>query len=128
MKIQMYLFLIFIVTLVALGTWLLILFNINPYDTDLLSIASFFASMYLWISGLLTLISFYLKIKLSNREIIYNHLPISIRQASLISLAFITVLIISSLGIFTWWSGILIVISILILELFFRTKKYETKR
>lgn len=123
MKLQTYLFLIFVITLIALGTWFLILFNINPHNTDLISISAFFASLLLWLSGISTLILFYLRIKLSNKEIIFVHLPLSLRQGFLFSLAIVLVILLLSLSVLTWWSGILLMISIFLLELFFMRKK-----
>lgn len=123
MKIKIYLFTIFILTLISLGTWFLILFNINPYTTDLISRCAFFASLLIWTTGILSLILFYLRIKLSNKEIIFAFLPLSLRQAFLFSLAFVVVLILSSLNVLSWWSAILTVLSILILDLFFKTRK-----
>ncbi len=123
MKIKLYLFTIFIITLIALGTWFLILFNINPYQTDIISRASFFVSLLIWITGILSLILFYLRIKLSNKEIIFAFLPLSVRQSFLFSLSLVLILILSSLNVLTWWSAVLAVASILILDLFFKTRK-----
>lgn len=123
MKLQMYLFFIFTITLIALGTWFLILFNIDPYQTDLMSIAAFYASLLIWLSGLICLLLFYLRIKLSNKEIVFAHLPLSARQAILFSLIIVVIMILSSLNVLTWWTSALLAISILLLELFFQTKK-----
>ncbi len=123
MKLPVYLFSIFAITLISLGTWFLIIFNINPYQTDIMSIAAFFASLFIWLSGVLTLLFFYIKVNLANKEIIFAYLPTSIRHAILISLSLTAILVLSSLQVLTWWSGALIIIPILLLGLFFRTKK-----
>lgn len=123
MKLQVYLFLIFIVTLITLGTWLLILFNIDPGTADFISTSAFFASFFTWVAGILTFIFFYVRIKMTNKEIIFAHLPQSLRQAVLVSLSITLIAVLSMLKVLTWWSAVMLAVTILLLELFFRTKK-----
>lgn len=117
-----YLFAIFCITLLALGIWMLILFNYDPYHTDVLTISAFFVSLVVWLSGIFTLVIFYLRVALGNKEVIYAYFTPSVRQAVLISIVIVGILVFQTLRVLAWWDIILLVISILLLELFFRTR------
>ena len=122
MSIKLYLFYIFIGFILSLGVWLLILFNIDPYKTDFISISAFFASLLIWIFCLFSLLIYYFKIWYTNKEVIYTILPISLRQGFLISLVIVGLSILGSLNILNWWIAGLWALVILITELFFKTR------
>lgn len=121
-KIKSYLFGIFVLTLLAMGVWLLILFNFNPYQADLLTVITFFVSLFLWLTGIFILIGFYIKVQISNNEIIYSFISSTIRQSIILALAIVGILVLRTLRVLTWWDGILLALAVLLLELFFRTK------
>jgi len=123
MKLKSSLFFIFVLTLISLGVFLMILFNIDPNDADIFTISTFFISVFMFISGFLTFILFYLKNWFNNNEVIYTHLPIAIRQSVLISSAIIGILVFKSLDIFTVWDITIFLVIIILIELFFRSKK-----
>lgn len=118
-----YIFSIFIVSLVSIGTWLMILFNYNPYKSDIVTIIAFYTSLLLWVTGIFSLIGSYIRTKTINHDLIQSDLFAVFRQSLFISLAFVGILIMQTLKVLTWWDGILLVLAILLLELFFRTKK-----
>ena len=119
---KLYIFGFFLAFVISLGIWLLILFNIDPYKADFISIASFFASFLLMLTSFLTLIGYYFRYYQGNKEVVYNILPISFRQAFLISFAIVGLLFLSSIGVLTWWIGGIWVLLVLITELFFRAR------
>jgi hypothetical protein len=123
MKLKSSLFFIFVLTLISLGVFLMILFNIDPNNADIFTISTFFISVFMFISGFLTFILFYLKNWFNNNEVIYTHLPIAIRQSVLISSAIIGILVFKSLDIFTVWDITIFLVIIILIELFFRSKK-----
>lgn len=122
MTLKHYLFTLFSTTLIALGAWLVIFFNVDPKSADALTITAFFASLFLWITGILTFLGFYLRIWLSNREIIFANLPPSFRQAILGTLAFVGLLVFKYLQVLNWWTAIPFVIICLLVELYFQTR------
>lgn len=128
MKTKIYLFILFCITLFSLGFFILILFNTNPYQEDILTISAFFASLFIFIAGLLTLIGFYTRVKMSNNEIFYSNFKPSLRQALLISFAMVGVLILNSLDVLTWWDAIMFILSIILLELYFQNKFINNKQ
>ncbi len=122
MKTRIYLFIFFCITLFSLGFFILIFSNVDPYSSDTLTISMFFISLFIFLTGLLTLIGFYLRVKFTNNEVFYANFKPSLRQATLFSLAFSGVLILNSLQVLTWWDGIMFALSILLVELYFQNK------
>ena len=123
-----YLLLIFLATMLFWAAWILIILKVDPYIGGRNMIILFFISLFLSLTGLLTLIGFLLRIWFSKNELINLYLRPSVRQAILISLCIIVLLSIQILRLVNIWSGLLIVLAILSLEFFFRTKKEKVKR
>jgi hypothetical protein len=63
----------------------------------------------------------------SKEKTIYNHFWPSVRQAALFSLAVTAALLLSSLHILDWLTGVSLLIVTALLELFFQTKKAKVK-
>ncbi|EKD56262.1 MAG: hypothetical protein ACD_58C00242G0001 [uncultured bacterium] len=122
MKLKTYLFVIFSMTLLSLGIWLMILFNIDPDSADLITKSAFFSSMFLWLMGIMIFIIFYLRIWVSNKEVIYNNLPIALRHAIFISLVITGLLALNSSNLLNWWDAGMFIVVITMLELLFRQK------
>lgn len=128
MKTRMYLFLLFCITLFSLGFFILILFNVNPYQSDLLTNSMFFVSLFIFITGILTLVGFYFRVKISNNEIFFSNFTPSLRQASLFSLTIVGILVLESLRVLTWWDAIMLALSILLIELYFQNRNITDKK
>lgn len=127
MKTRVYLFLFFCLTLFTLGFFILILFNIDPFDSDLLSISMFFISLFVFITGILTLIGFYFRVKISNNEIFFANFKPSLRQAILVSLVIVGILVLNTLRVLTWWDALMFTLSIFLIELYFQNKHISQK-
>lgn len=122
MKTRIYLFLLFCVTLFTLGFFILMFFNVNPYTSDNLTISMFFISFFIFLTGLLFLLGFYFRVKISNNEVFYANFAPSFRQALLISLVLVGLLVLKSLKVLAWWDGIMFALSVLLLELYFQNR------
>ncbi len=123
MTLKKQLFAIFTITLLSLGVWLAILFNTDPNKADLITRCAFFASLFVFLTGLFTFLGFYLRVYFSNREIIYNNFPIALRQSILISLIIVGLLVFSSLHVLTIWVAAIFVLAIILIEFFFKSKQ-----
>jgi hypothetical protein len=122
MKLKKNLFSLFTITLLAFGGWLTILFNVDPLKADNFVLVALYASLFLFLAGLLTFIGFGVRIYLSNREIIYAHLTPSIRQATLLAFALVGLLFLQSLRVLSIIDAGAFLLAIILLELFFRSK------
>lgn len=101
---------------------LAIIFNVDPQAADILTIGALFGSLFLALSGFLTLIIFYLRVKKSNFEELFTQLPIATRHAALISLVISGLIFLQMLRVLGWWEAALFLLIIVLLESFFRTR------
>ncbi len=124
MNLRKGLFSIFSITLFALGAWVVILFNLNPWQSDSLIFIGFMASLFLWLAGLITLIEFGIRILFGQGEVIYANLPVSSRHGILIALSVILILSLQLLRVLNILEIILIIVVIGISELYFKTRSY----
>lgn len=122
MNIRVYLFSLIAGFIITLGIWLLILFTLNPLNSDFLIIAAFFASFALAIFCLSSLIGYYARVYIGNKEVVYSHLSISLRQGVLISLIVSGILILQTLKVLNWWIAGIWILILLLVELYFRTR------
>ncbi len=121
-RLRVSLFSIFGISLLAFGSFLTIVFYSEPNLKDQLQIIGFFASTFLWLSGILTLIIFYLRVSLSNREVLYAQLPISIRQAGLVSAGLVGLLAMRTVRVLGLSEAIILVIIVVLLEFLSQSK------
>ena len=117
------LFFLFCIEVVALASTVLCAFNYNPYTAAPYQFVFFYSSIFFTFMGIVALSIFYLKIGISKKETIYVHFWPSLRQAIFISAAFTALLILRGLRLLDMWVGIPLALIILLLELFFQTKK-----
>lgn len=127
MTLKRNLFIIFSGTLLAFGFWLTILFQTDPTYADILTWMAFFAALFIWLSGFLTFIIFYIKVNFYNHEIIYSLLPATARQSSEIALVVVGLMILQTLKVLGWWEGGLFILVIFLIELFFQSKPVYPK-
>lgn len=120
---KLYLFGIYSITLLSLGLWLLLLVNVNPYLAPTWIIITFYLTLFIIISGVAAIIGFYAKVKLSNREVIFAHLSPTLRQGALLAFFLVGILFLAQVNAISWWMVCLFLISIIMLELFFRSQK-----
>jgi hypothetical protein len=92
------LFSLFVGTLTAVTVWLSIAMTIDPFKTDIITRAAFFASLFLSLTGILCFIILYIGSVMSTKSI-NKLISNSILQSSLISLLIIIMLILKSLKV-----------------------------
>ena len=96
--------------------------SVNPFKADFISIISFFVSLFFAISATLTAIIFYFRGRKEDEENLAKKLGVSFRHASLVALAGVGLLILQAFRILNWWDGALLVIAILLIEMYFRSR------
>lgn len=115
------LFFLFAITLFAVASLVLDLFNYNPYEASSGVFANFFVSFFISLAGICAFVIYYTKIRFSKDKSINAFFLPSLRQGALVSLAFTVILILKTLKILDWWIGGPMIIAIVLLELFFQT-------
>lgn len=123
--IKAYLFYLYSLTVVAFATLVLCIFNYNPYESPTVNFIYFYTAMFFTLTGAISLIVFYFKLSLNRSEQIFSIFWPSVRQGLLFAAAISLVLILRGLKLLDIWIGIPILIIVLLLELFFQSKKVK---
>lgn len=111
------------ITLVALAIVVVLTNNYNPYESSRLLFALFYLSILATLSGLFTISIFYIKVYVFKNSLIYALFLPSLRQGIIISAGFTMLLLLQGLRLLDAWVGIPLLIVIVLIELFFQTKK-----
>lgn len=112
----------FLSTIVCWIAFGLILFYVNPYNTNALGLVAFYVSLFFASVGTLTLVGFYLRVWFSKNEILFAHVNPSFRQAILLSIILVGSLVLQSFKMLTWWDGALFVLCIVLIEFYFLSR------
>lgn len=123
MSLRIYFFSIITSIILSLSLWLLLLFNVNPYQAPSWIIATFYFTFFLFFTGIFAIIGYKLKVWASNREVIFSLLAPTLRQSIILSMIITGLLLFEQIKVLNWWVACLFVISLFMLELFFRSKK-----
>ena len=123
MGLRLYLIGLYCVMLLSLGLWFLLLFNVNPFLAPSWIIATFYLTLFLFLTGVFAISGFYTKVWASNREVIFSHLVPTLRQGALISFLIIGLIFLMQVKALNWWVAILLGVSVIMLELFFTSRK-----
>ncbi|PIS07564.1 hypothetical protein COT78_02595 [Candidatus Berkelbacteria bacterium CG10_big_fil_rev_8_21_14_0_10_43_13] len=118
------LFFLLAISVFAVASLVISIFNYNPYITTTGSLLGFYLSFLISLTGIGALALYYAKIKLSKNETVYLYFWASIRQAFFLSLAATVLLYLQSLRILDWLIGISVVTVSVLLELFFESKRH----
>ena len=118
-----YLLIILGISLLAWIGFVTVIFKFDPFANTSVALAFFYLSLLIALTGTFTLIGYFFRIWLYRNEIFYVHLNISLRQGVLLSLIAVSCLVLLMLKVLTWWSGGLLVISAVLIELYFASKE-----
>lgn len=122
MVIKRNLFFLFSITLFAVASTVLDLFNYNPFTSNIGIFINFYISLTLAITGILGLLIFYIRIS-RHKNLSNTYFWPSVRLAFFISLGVNTLLFLKGMKLLDIWVGIPLMIAIILLELFFQTNK-----
>lgn len=100
----------------------LVVLSIDPFTADILTKAAFFVAFFLFLSGVAVPILFWGKVSAGNREILYAHFPVAVRQGVLLGTLFTVLLILQSFRALSWWDSLLVVAGAGFVELAFRSR------
>ena len=123
MKLIRNLFFLFAATVFAIASFVLALFNYNPFTANRQEFISFYLSFFIALSGIMAISIYYARMKTQKSQTIFSQFWPSIRQALFLSLSATVLLILRGLRILDWLTAISIIIVAILLELFFQTKK-----
>ncbi|MFH1598371.1 MAG: hypothetical protein ABIB97_04890 [Patescibacteria group bacterium] len=123
MPLKRYLIGISLSTLFCWLAWITVLYYINPETSGFIGLFLFYISLLVALTGTLALIGFFIRVWFSQEEIVYKHVGKSLRQAVLFSLLVVGGLLLQGARLLTWWNGLLFIMGLAVLELFFLTRQ-----
>lgn len=100
----------------------LVLMQINP-ESSVMGKVLFFVATFLFLASWMTLFFTWLRKKINGEHKVTAYLGMSLRQGILIAILSVTLLLMQSLRVLTWWDSMLAVAGILLIELYFLTRK-----
>jgi len=117
------LFFVFSLFIVGLASLFISVNNYNPFTASLYEFLFFYISFFITLLTFISIIIFYVKIGKSKSEVIYKNFWPSIRQGTILSLGVTSIIVLKGIRLFDIWIAIPIIIIVILLELFFQTKK-----
>lgn len=121
--VKYFLNIIFLLTIISGVITYYITTSFDPDQTSNQIFYYLYLAVTTFLTGILTLAIYWLKVRIINKNIINQYLTTSLRQAFLISTAFVILLILQTLDVLSYWDAIPIVLAFFFLELFFQSEK-----
>lgn len=117
------LFFLYSIAIVAISSFVLCIFNYNPYTSSIVQFIYLYLSFFISLIGVFGIALFYLKIYINKSASPASLFWPSVRQGAFLAFAFTAILILRGLKILDFWTGVPLLVVITLLELFFQTKR-----
>jgi hypothetical protein len=88
-----------------------------------MAITTFILALFFTLVCLLSLIGFFLRTRTSNNEVIFEAFKTSLRQGVLIGFYALGVLGLAAVRLLTWWDALLLALSLVLFEIYFKSSK-----
>lgn len=112
-----------ICTLFCWLAWILVVNLIDPTETGVLGFGFFYSSLFLACLGTMSILGFWLRMKIFRDEIVYKQVGTAFRQAVMFSILVVGSLFLQSKSLLTWWNIILFILALTVFEFFFLSYK-----
>jgi Na+/melibiose symporter-like transporter len=100
----------------------LIVLKLSPYESAGLALVFFYITLMIALSCTFTVFGFYFRVWLFKNEIFYQHINIALRQGVILSLIAVFCLVFQMMKVFSWWSGLLLVVIAVLMEFYFSSR------
>lgn len=98
------------------------LFYLNP-KMGTGAITTLLVSLFFSILCLFSLIGFLLRVRTSNNELMHDAIKTSLRQGFLMGLYAVAFLGLAGVKLLTWWDALLLALSLVLFEIYFKSGK-----
>lgn len=106
--------------------WVIFVFLIivvNPETATWLTLSLIYFSLFLSLSGLITIISFIIRVKINKKELPFHLIKISFRQSFSFAFLIVATLFMLAQNLFSWLNILIIIIILSIIEYIFINEK-----
>lgn len=117
-----YIISIVIATVLGWSSWLVVVNKLSPFSTPELSLSLFYASLFIALSGTITLLIYYFKAWMSKSKNYGVYFNMSLRQGVLLSGMICTGIVFQRLKVLTWWDSLLLLAIVLLIEFYFMAR------
>lgn len=124
MTLRQYLLMMGAGTLLSWTAVALIVLTVDPADTQSVVFAALYFSLFLGLTGLLSITGFLLRVWLLRKDFVLSRqVLVSFRQALLLSLILVMALILQSRTLLNWFNAVLMIAGLTLVEFFFISTK-----
>jgi len=104
------------------GVALLVLtLTISP-EKGPVAIGAYLVSIFFFLMGIVALLEFFIRRWWQHNELLFENVKTSIRQAVLFSGFICSLLLLAAMRLLTWWDALILGISFILIELYFKTR------
>ena len=103
--------------------WIVVLNKLDPFESTGLALGLFYLSLFFALMCTFTVLGFYFRVWLNKNEIYYSHINIALRQGFLLTLIALGCLTFQLLNVLTWWSGLLFIATVTMVEFYFMARE-----
>lgn len=114
---------IFIAAILGWASFIAVIIKLSPFISGYLALSLFYASLFISLTGTLTIANYYLRTAISKEQNYYRHLNTSLRQGSLLAIMICVGLAFQRLRVLTWWDALIIFIIIMLVEYYFMNRE-----
>jgi Ca2+/Na+ antiporter len=119
MSVRQYILFLLYGTAISWCAWLITLFSIDPVTASGVGQAAFHLTLFAGLTGTVSAISTIVRVRRKNPYTLENLVKISLRQGLFIAVLLELTLLLMHNGWLTWWSAILLIVLIGLLESIF---------
>lgn len=119
MDIKGYLWGIGLASVMALVSFLAILWFFTPQNADAIILSLLFLSLFMALCGFFCLLGFYLRKRKNKERPAEHYFGISFREGALLSLLLVGFLLMRLVHVFYWWTALIFLIIIVAIEMAF---------
>lgn len=101
------------------------IYYLNP-KMGTVAITTLLVSIFFTLTCLISLLGFLVRARVSNNEVIFDAFKTSLRQGVLTGFYALGVLGLAAIRLLTWWDALLLALSLVLFEIYFKGSK-ETK-
>lgn len=124
MTLKQYLILMTSASLICWLAWFFVILNSDPSEAGLSVFFLFYATLFLGLLGVFSVIGFLIKRKiLKNDEVVFRHVKNTFRQSMIVSFLLVLSLILLQMDLLRWWNALLLLLVFVLLELVIFSQK-----
>lgn len=111
----------------CLLVWVAIVIFTSPYESGWVILTLFYFSLFLWLAGIVILAGFFARYILRPKAMPYALLAVAVRQAIIIALVTVIMLLLKGTKALSWVNGIFLLAAAIFIEGYFLSNNNEQR-